>query len=170
MTLREDTHHLASCVIALFTNCSQQRLDNALNLCLVAKALGCHVEFHPDIQPSYAPHKGHPFPSGLVIVDRLAPYDDKVRDLAHEITHHALYWWEWFFVPDGSPVPIISDPLQLKEEVCRGVVEMIGAIPNGLQWNGKLAPPRGTVIRWYRQFPTPAVMKMTPEEVEVLGL
>jgi hypothetical protein len=132
-------------------------MDNVGFLLAVARQLGCEVVVLPDVVPSYTPFLGSGIPEGIILVDIRAPRVEMVRTLAHEIVHHLLFWSGHRF-RDIVPPPqgngptaeqVIASLEDGEERVAAAVADMVLALPHGLQRNGRLAVPRGTVVRVY---------------------
>lgn len=141
----EIVSEIANRVVALLTELADGALDNYFTLLGVAQLLRCKVV--PDVGggSSYCV-VGAGGCRGVIRLDVSQSGDDVVRDLAHELTHHVLtvYSLEDEVDGDSAYLPaLVFDRDLFEESVCRAVSQIVKALPYGLLWNGKLAPPRG---------------------------
>jgi hypothetical protein len=134
----------------------------------LADELGCDVEF-ADAEPetSYCPVRVGEF-RGVITLDGSEPIRALTRRLGHELTHHVLYWQLIaIYEHEIEELVHVGDLDIAEEKICRAVEDLILALPSGMQWNGRLALPRGDgTVRTYRQIRIPKSLDIPAEEWE----
>jgi hypothetical protein len=161
----------ADAIVALMTATVDGPLNKFGSLLLIAHRLECDVVAAPGIAPSYALSEDDEF-CGLIAL-RMDTADSMVRQLAHELGHHIVKWWDrWATGITPRTREALMDCCEnhyMQEEMCRMIADMVSAIPGGLQWDGRLAIPRGEpVLRFYKRRTAPAFMEMSEDEIAAL--
>lgn len=148
------------------------RLDAFDTLMGLAERLGCTVEIRAGGAESYCPDEDADVPSGAIMLDVTEPVVSLIRHLLHEISHHVL-WWRmiWITSKERDCLDALGSREDTEEMICRAVQELVVALPSGLQWNGKLAIPRGDGrVRFYRRVRrAPASLSMPADEIDRLA-
>lgn len=138
LTHEEKVLEVAKHVVSVFTHHADgEPLDNYVTLQGLARMMLCYVVPQLGGGSSYSPVGAGQY-RGAIRLDVSQCGDDVVRDFAHELAHHVLNIYTVQLRFDAPP-----DVILFEEEVCRSVSGIVKALPAGLLWNGKLAPPRG---------------------------
>lgn len=131
------------------------RLDRMKTLLRLAATLGCIIEVKVGCESSYAPDLYAGGAAGAIAIDATMPRFSQIRNLAHEIGHHMLFWQKRFLYMSPALLRDLEkcgDPENVEEAVCQVIEDLVMELPFGLMWNGKLAPPRGDgTIRCFQQ-------------------
>ncbi len=142
-------------------------LDSWYGLHFVAEEMGCQIELHP-CTTSYTTDKHLPKPNGLAAIDREQSDMLIIRAAAHELGHHGLFWWTTFGWRWRWPAVFDMDINAFEEAICNCIADLIWALPERTQKNGKLAAPvsDGPILRCGWHNPIPEYMAVPAAEIE----
>jgi hypothetical protein len=155
---------VARVVFALREDSNDEALHKVATLLAICKMNGCEVQWRIGCRSFYKPLvQDDGTPGGVIYVDELASTVEMARQLAHELTHHYLYWHGTRMVSayEGEVLDFCgADRRVIEERICQTVEDKIATLPVGILRNGRMALPATTrvVARVYQRRPAPRHM------------
>lgn len=129
---------------------------NPRRLYFLARKSGCYVRLGKNITSSYEPMVANAGHEGVMCVNTAAPYQVVVRRIAHELTHHLMFWGlvklspffrDWY--------ERMSNQRDVEEDVCCAIEDLILPLPFSMTRTGKM------IIIGDGVFRSPRVLKVT---------